>query len=149
MHVFILGAAVGTPDLIQKRVQKIGKLLENLAYINNPQCALGILSSCLGAPKMVYSQRCNTPSEEAVKFFEEHDSLQRTNFENLLGTILSNESWHQSCLPINKTRIRVRRAAYQIKAAYIGSMSHSGTLVELTTSQSMTTDHTFTKILMK
>ena len=54
----ILGATVGTPRFvfssIQKRVQKIGKLLENLKYINDPQCALGILCSCLGAPKMVY-----------------------------------------------------------------------------------------------
>ena len=59
-----LSAAVGSPQnvasSIQKRVQKIEKLLEKLEYINDPQCSLGILRSCLGAPKMVYSMLCNT-----------------------------------------------------------------------------------------
>ena len=94
---------------------------------------------------MVYSLRCNTPSEEAVDIFEELDSLQRTTFENILGTVLSYESWHQACLPINKTGIGIRRASDQIKAAYIGSISQSATLVELITSQIPTADHTFTK----
>ena len=100
----ILGAAVGSPRFvgssIQKRVQKIEKLLQNLEYINDPQCALGILRSCMGATKTVYSLRCNTPSEEAVNIFEEFDSLQRTTFDNITGTLLSNESRHQACLPI-------------------------------------------------
>ena len=75
--------------------------------MNDPHCALGILRSWLGAPKMVYSLRCNTPSAEAVNFFEEFDSLQRTTFENILWTVLSNESWHQVWLPINKTGIEI------------------------------------------
>ena len=145
-----MGAAVGSPRFvassIQKRVQKIGKLLENLEYINDPQCAIGILRSCLGAPKMVYSLRCNTPSEEAVKIFEEFDSLQRSTFENILGTVLSNESWRQACLAINKTGIGIRRASDQIKAAYIGSISQTATIVELITGQSPTAD-THTKMI--
>ena len=91
----ILGAVVGSTRFvassIQKRVQKIEKLLENLEYINDPQCALGILRSCLDAPKIVYSLRCNRPSEEAINNSEEFYSLQRTTFENILGTVLSNE----------------------------------------------------------
>ena len=50
MRLEILGAAVGSARFvassIQKRVQKIKKLLENLEYINDPQCALDILRSC-------------------------------------------------------------------------------------------------------
>ena len=126
-----------------KLVQKIGNLLEKLEYINDPQCALGILRSCLGAPKMVYLLRCNTPSEQTVKIFGEIDSLQRTTFENILGKVLFNESWHQACLPMKKTGIRVRRAADQIKAAYIGSISQSATLVELKTGQGLKADHTY------
>ena len=147
----ILGAAVGSPRFVasskQKRVQKIEKLLENLGYINDPQCALGILRSCLDASKMVYSLRCNTPSEEAINIFDEFDSFQRTTFENILGTVLSNESWHQACLPINKTGIGIRRASDQIKAAYICSVSQSATLVELITGQIPTADHTFSKMI--
>ena len=69
-----LGAAVESPrsvaSSIQKRCQKIEKLLENLEYIKDQQCALDILRSCLGLPKMEYSLRCNTPSMEV---FEEFD----------------------------------------------------------------------------
>ena len=35
----------------------------------------------------------------------------------------------------------------QIKAAYIGSISQSATLVELVTGQNSTADHTFTKMI--
>ena len=65
----ILGASVGSQLVatsISKRVQNIGKLLENLENINDPQYALGNLRSCLVAPKIVFSQHCNTPTEEAV-----------------------------------------------------------------------------------
>ena len=133
--------------MIQKRIQKIGKLLENLEHINDPQCDRGILRSCLVATKFVYSLRCNTPSEEAVNIFEEFDSLQRTTTENILGTVLSNDSSHQACLPISKTGIGSRRASHQIKAAYIGSISQSAILVELITGQSLIADHTFTKMI--
>ena len=95
---------------------------------------------------MVDSMRCITP-EKAVTIFEEFDLLQRTTFENILGTVLSNESWYQACLPINKTGIGIGRASDQIKAAYIDSISQSATLVELITGQSPTADHTFTKMI--
>ena len=64
-----------------------------------------------------------------------------------MGTVLSNESWHQACLPINKTGIGIRRGSDQIKAVDIGSISQCATLVELLTSQSPTADHTFTKMI--
>ena len=95
---------------------------------------------------MAYSLRCNTPSEEAINIFDESDSLQRKNIENILGTVWTNEPWHQACLPINKTGIGIRRASDQIKAACIGSISQSATLVELITGQSSTADHIFTKM---
>ena len=96
---------------------------------------------------MVYSLRCNTPSEEALNIFEEFDSLQRTTCANKLGTVFSNESWHQACLPFNKTGIGIRRASDQIKTAYIGSVSQSATLVDLITGQSPTADQPCTKLI--
>ena len=60
---------------------------------------------------------------------------------------MSNESWHQACLPISKTGIGTRRASDRIKAAYIGSISQSATLVELIAGQCPTADHTFTKMI--
>ena len=107
--------------------------MENLEYINDPQCALGFLRSCLGAPKMVYSLRCKTPSEEAVIL------KNLTRFKGQLLIIY----WE----PINKTGIGIRRACDQIKAAYIVSISQSVTLVELITGPSPTTDQCFTKLI--
>ena len=60
---------------------------------------------------------------------------------------MSNESWHQACLPINETGFGIRRASDQIKAAYIGTVSQSATLVELITGQRPTADHTFSKMI--
>ena len=60
---------------------------------------------------------------------------------------MSNGSWHQACLPINKTGIGVRRAFDQIKAAYISSISQSASLAELITGQSPTADQTFNKMV--
>ena len=64
----ILGAAIGTPTFVasclEKRVKKLEKVLDKIGYIEDPRCALGILRSCLGAPKLVYSLRCNTQSTE-------------------------------------------------------------------------------------
>ena len=65
----IWGAAIDKPCFVaaslRKKVNKIEKLLDNLAYLDDPHRALGILRNCLGAPKMVYSLRCNTPSDES------------------------------------------------------------------------------------
>ena len=76
----ILGAAIGTPTFVasclEKRVKKIEKVIDNLGCIEDPQCALGILRSCLGAPKLVYSLRCNTPSAESNIILEKFDHLQ-------------------------------------------------------------------------
>ena len=51
----ILGAAIGADAFVSscllKRVKKLEELLDNLAYGDDPQCALGILRFCLGAPK--------------------------------------------------------------------------------------------------
>ena len=109
----ILGAAIGTPTFVasclEKRVKKL-EVLDNLGYIEDPQCTLGILRSCLGAPKLVYSLRCNTPSTESKIILEKFDHLQRTTFENILGSVISDNSWEQACLPKSKTGDGVRRS---------------------------------------
>ena len=67
----ILGAAIGSDAFVSscllERVKKLGELVDNLAYVDDRQCALGILRFGLGAPKMVYSLRCNSPSNESNK----------------------------------------------------------------------------------
>ena len=140
----ILGAAIGNPSFVaaslRKRVNKIEKLLDNLAYLH---CALGILRSCLGAPKMVYSLRCNTPSDESAVILQDFDNFQRTTFENMLGTVISDSAWKQACLPINKTGLGIRQAVDQLKAAFVGSVSQADALVEQITGEKITDNQIF------
>ena len=104
----ILGAAIGTPPFLapclEKRVKKSEKVLDNIGYLEDPQRVLGNLRSCLGAPKVVYSLRCNTQSIESNKILEKFDHPQQTTFENILGSVISNNSCAQACLPISKNR---------------------------------------------
>ena len=139
----ILGAAIGNPSFVaaslSKRVSKIEKLLIfRLAYLDDPHCALGILRSCLGAPKMAYSLRCNTPSDESSVILQDFDNLQRTTFENMLGTGIGDSAWKQTCVPINKTGVGIRQAVDQLKAAFVGSVSQADASVEQITGEKIT-----------
>ena len=51
--------------------------LDNLHHLNDPRCALGILCYCLGTPKLVYSLRNNTPSNEMLVVLKNFDDDQR------------------------------------------------------------------------
>ena len=145
----ILGAAIGSDAFVSscflKRFKKLEQLLDNLAYVDDTRCALGILRFCLGAPKMVYSLRCNSPSDESNKILQKFDSVQRSTFESILGALLSDTSWGQACLPINKTGVGIRRSADQVRAAYVGSVFQSSVLVKKLTGHNPTTDTPFVK----
>ena len=85
----VLGAAVGSTEFVssclQKRVQKVVSILENLSYLDDPQCALGILRYCLGTPKLVYSLRTNTPNKRASDsrvFKELYENLEPFNLNS-------------------------------------------------------------------
>ena len=79
----ILGAALGSPRFlassIKKRVHKIEKLLEKVEYINDPSVLMAFYVVAWVHQKWRWSR-----SEEAVKIFQEFDSLQRITFENIL-----------------------------------------------------------------
>ena len=144
----ILGAAIGNPSFVaaslRKRTNKIEKLLVfRLAYLDDPHCALGILRSCLGAPKMVYSLRCNTPSDESSVILQDFDNLQRTTFENMLSTVIGDSAWKQTFLPINKTGVGIRQAVDQLKAAFVGPVSQADALVEQITGEKITGNQIF------
>ena len=56
------GADVRSPEFasyLQKRVQEVVSLLEMLSYLDDPQCALGLLRFCLRTSKLVYALRTN------------------------------------------------------------------------------------------
>ena len=100
---------------------------------------------CLGAPKVVYSLRCNSPSDESSKIFRKFDSVQRATFEGILGVLLSDTSWDQACLPVNETGVGIGRSADRVQAAYVGSVFQSSVLVERLTGHNPTEDISFIK----
>ena len=145
----ILGAAIRSDAFVSscslKRAKNLEEILVNLAYVDDPQCALAILRFCLGAPKLVYSLRCNSPSDESNKILRKFDSVQRATFEGIPGVLLSDTSWDQACLPINKTDVEIRRSADQVQAAYVGSVFQSSVLVGKLTGHNPTEDISFVK----
>ena len=76
-----------------------------LDYPDDPQCALGILRHCIGAPEIVYSLRCQTPTSPDIKSLKEFNAQQRKKLENITGTVLPEESWFQATLPITHFRV--------------------------------------------
>ena len=77
---------------LNERIGKIRVIFEKLNYLDDPQCALGILHHCIGVPKMVYSLRCQTPTSPVIKSLNEFDAQQREKLENILGAVLREES---------------------------------------------------------
>ena len=118
-------------------------MLYNLAYLDDPHCALGILRSCLGVPRMVYSPRCNSPSDESSVILQVFYNVQRTTFENMLGTVISDNAWKQACLPISKTGVDIRQAVDQLKAEFVGSVSQADALVEQITGEKIKDNQIF------
>ena len=109
----VLGAALGSPEFVcmelNEKIVKIRLLVEKLDYRDDPQCALDILRHCIGAAKMVYSLRCQTPTSSVIKSLNEIDAQRREKLENVLGTVLPEESWNQATLPITHSGLGVRQ----------------------------------------
>ena len=98
----------------------------------------------LGAPKLVYLLRSNTPSSESNKILEKFDHFKRTIFENILGSVININSWDQACLPISKTGAGVRRSLNQFKAPCVASLYQSANIVEQITGVKPTHESCFT-----
>ena len=92
-----------------------------------------------------WSTFCDAILLESNKIRRKFDSAQRANFEGILGVLLSDTSWDQACLPINKTGVGKRRSADQVQAAYVGSFFQSSVFVEKFTGHNPTQDTSFVK----
>ena len=122
----ILGAAVGSKEFVasclKRRVQKISSMLDNLHHLNDLQCALGILSYCLGTPKLVYSLRTNTPSNKMLEVLKSFDDGQREVLDQIVGSIINDDALKQSSLPISLSGLGVRQSQEQYRNAFVGSI---------------------------
>ena len=84
-----------------------------LSYLDDPQCALGILRYCLGTPKLVYSLRNNTPTRDLIDVLKVFNSSERDAFDQIIGTVPCDNAWKQSTLPINFSGLGVRHSQEQ------------------------------------
>ena len=136
----VLGAALGTPEFVcmkfNERIAKIRVLFDKLDYLDDPQCALDILRHCIRSPKTVYSVHCQTPASPVIKSLKEFDAQQQEKLENILGTVLPEESRTQATLLITLSELGVRQCQDQYKASYFGSVLSSEDLVSKITSES-------------
>ena len=85
---------------------------------------------------MVYSLRCQTPTSPVIKSLKEFDAQQREKLENILGTVLPEESWTQATLPLTLSGLGVRQCQDQYKASYVGYVLSSEDLVSKITGES-------------
>ena len=133
-HFKVLGAAVGSPEIVsswlQKRVQKVVSLLENLSNLDDLQSALGLFRFCLGTPKLVYSLCTNTPTRDLIDVLKAFNSSQWAALDQIIGTLTCDNEWKQSTLPINISGLGVRQSQEQYTAAYVGSVLASNDLVQ-------------------
>ena len=143
----VLGAAVGSKDFVasclKRRVRKILSMLDNLHHLHDPQCALGILRYCLGTPKLVFSLRTNTPSNELLEVLKSFDDGQREVLDHTVGSFFDNDVWKQSSLSIGLSGLGVRQSQVQYKNVFVGSILASDELVNKITSRSPPESDTF------
>ena len=85
--------------LLAETCSKGMSLLENLSYLDDPRCALGILRYCLGTPNLVYSLRTNTTTREKIDVLKVFDSSQRYALDQIIGTDPTPVTMHGSSQP--------------------------------------------------
>ena len=134
------GAALGTLEFVcmklNERIGKIRVLFGKLNYLDDPQCALGILHHCIGPPKWCILCVVKRPQVQLINPLKKFDAQQRKKLENILGTVLPEESWAQATLPITLSGLGVRQCQDQYKASYVGSVLSSEDLVSKITGES-------------
>ena len=95
----------------------------------------------------MYSLRCNTSTPESNKLLGNFCHLQQTSFENILGSVISNNSRDQACPPISKTGAGARRSLNRLKIAHVGSLSQSANIVEQITGVNPTHESSCTDLV--
>ena len=119
---------------LRKYGENIG-IFENLAYLDDPQCSLGILRHCIGSQKWCVPSDPKTPTSSVIKSLKDFDAQQREKLENILGTVLPEQTLTQATPPITLSGLGVRLCQDQYKASYVGSVLSSEELVSKITGE--------------
>ena len=145
----VLGGAVGSKEFVAsclKRVQKILSMLDNLHHLNDPQFALDILCYCLGTPKLVYSLRTNSPSNEMLEVLKSFENGQVKMLDQFDGPIIGDDARKLYSLPISLWGLGVKQSQEQYKGAFVSSNIASDELVNKITSRRPSESDTFEEL---
>ena len=115
------GAAIRCDAPIYSNALKVRRFSRQFSICRGSSMCSYVFAFLPGAPVMVYSLRCISPSKESNIILRKFDLVQRAAFENILGVLLSDTSLEQASIPIKKTVVGIRQSADQVQAAYIGS----------------------------
>ena len=74
--------------------------------------------------------------KSSIKSLKDFDAQQREKLENIIGTLLPEESMTQATLPKTLSGLGVRQCQDQYQASYVGSVLSSENLVSKTTGES-------------
>ncbi|GJV46938.1 hypothetical protein Tco_1437150 [Tanacetum coccineum] len=110
-------------QLVMKRVAKTFTLMDAVAKINDPQCELFLLRSCMSISKLYFSMRTCSPSvfESAQRPFDValRSSLER-NF-TASGPEFGDWQWRLATLPFAFGRLGVYSAGDVLNYAFLAS----------------------------
>ena len=130
-----IGPANFCESSVSKRVEKIRAAVNKLQDLKDSQMEITLLRSCLSLPKFNFSLRTCPPTaiQQATLAF---DSLIRETLSDLAGGLLSNWAWRKASLPSALGGLNLRSASLHAPAAFISSLTQSGSLITRITGQS-------------
>ena len=124
----VLGSPIGKEEFVKKyleeAVEKCREVSEQLPRLEDKMTSYILTRSCLGLTSFSYLLRTVDTSRHAATL-SKFDDLQRENLNSIVGTILSNSSYAQACLPVSLSGMGIKRATDQKLCCYVASVIRS------------------------
>ena len=123
----LLGAPVGGREhceqfVLEKRVQKVTAMLEEVPSLEDAQVAHKLLSRCFGASRLMHNMRTSRPDWMSAGL-EASERALRSTLQTCTGTAVSDDQWRQAALPLSKGGLGLRCGPSHAAAAYLASRS--------------------------
>ena len=131
----LLGCPIGPPsfceEVLRDRTARVRSSLRAVHDLGDAQLETTPLCSCFALPKFSYILHTCPPIYigQAAKDF---DIVMRESLESILAGPMSDWSWRKASLPSSRGGTNLRSASLYAPAAYLGSISLSQPLVEMT-----------------
>ena len=124
----VLGSPIGSEAIVlrvlDKRVEKINQIIQNLHLLNDSQSEFALLHSCLSLPSFDYAARTTHPGLHAPSM-NRFDGLMREAISGVLGRPLTDSQWLQASLPSTMGGLGLRKASTHSPASYLTSVAQT------------------------